>query len=298
MSKKITLIINDSDFTILHSLYLEPIFNEYFDTVRYDADATYSKNSIVVTNCLNVDQWYKHLNCKIIVDNMWEEVIPTNISSHIWTNKNWFWYNESLWYNDLGYHNYIPKKTYKKTALMPMNMHCYHRELLFNALKPYLDQFIYSYASRGILLPDGGDPNSANWQRFFNRQWYDDTHFSIVAETRAIESGLFITEKTFKPIAFFHPFMILGQPTILSYLHSQGFETFNNIFDESYDTDDNIISRVTKIVDNVKSFRQVEYDNITRDKLEHNHNLFFNKKLVIDKIIKEIIEPTLEYAET
>jgi hypothetical protein len=295
---KVTLIINDSDFTVLHSSYLESLFNEYFNVVRFDPNSKYDKNCIIVTGCLNNNKWYKHLDNKVIVDNLWEELIPNNIpSAHIWTNKNWFWYNESLWYTELGYNSYIPTKTYNKLALMPMNMQHIHRDMLYDTIKPYLNQFIYSYVSRGIVLP-GTDFNSATWQRFFNKQWYDDTYFSLVAETSALESGLFITEKTFKPMAYYHPFMILGQMNVLSYLRSQGFKTYDNLFDESYDSEPNIVNRIAKIVDNVKNFNQIEYDNITKSKLIHNHNLFFNKELIIERIRKEIIQPTLEYAET
>jgi hypothetical protein len=295
---KITLIVNDCDFTILHSTYLKSIFDEYFNVVQFDTNARYDKNSIIVTNCLNTNTWYKHLNNKIIIDNLWEDFIPNNISySHVWINKNWFWYNESLWYADLGYSNYTPLKTYKKLALMPMNNQNIHRDMLFNRIEPYLDQFIYSYASRGIILPDD-NLNSAIWQRFFNKKWYDDTYFSLVAESMAQEPGLFITEKTFKPIAYYHPFMILGQVNVLSYLRSQGFETFDNLFDESYDTEPNVMNRITKIIDNIKNFNQVEYDSNTKSKLIHNYNLFFNKDLVVNRIRTEIIEPTLEYAET
>lgn len=294
---KITLITHSTDFISIKSSYLQPIFLEYFNIVEFDPTVTYDKNSIIVTNCLNKNNWHKDLNYKIIVDNLWEERQPVNFNSHVWINKNWFWYNEALWYIELGYNNYTPLKTYNKLALMPMRLHRPHRDQLFHAMAPYLDQLIYSYNAREIFLPNDSDEKSGSWQRFFNRQWYDDTYFSLVAETTVTSGEIFITEKTFKPIAYQHPFLILGQPKILDYLRSQGFETYNNIFDESYDDEYALDKRLEKIINNVKEFNQIPYDAMTLEKLRHNQTLFFNKELIIEKIRKEIIEPTLEYAE-
>jgi hypothetical protein len=294
---KITLITHRTDFTSIKSTYLQPIFFEYFNIVEFDPTVTYDKNSIIVTNCLNKNNWYKDLNYKIIIDNLWEDRLLVNFNAHVWINKNWFWYNEALWYIALGYNNYTPLKTHNKLALMPMRLRRPHRDQLFNAMTPYLDQLIYSYNDRGIFLPDDADEQSPSWQRFFNRQWYDDTYFSIVAETTVSTPELFITEKTFKPIAYQHPFLILGQPKVLDYLRSQGFETYNNIFDESYDDEYDLDKRLEKIINNIKGFNQIPYDAITLEKLIHNQNLFFNKELIVERIRKEIIEPTLEYAE-
>ena len=295
---KITLITQSTDFSSIKSAYLQPKFFEYFNIVEFDPTVTYDKNSIVVTNCLNKNNWYKDFNYKIIVDNLWEVRQTVNFNAHVWVNKNWFWYNEALWYIALGYHNYKPLKTYSKLALMPMRLRKPHRDQLFNAMTPYLDQMIYSYNARGIFLPNDADEGSPSWQRFFNRQWYDDTYFSLVAESTVVTlKEIFITEKTFKPIAYQHPFLILGQPKVLDYLRSQGFETYNNIFDESYDDEYDLDKRLKKIINNVKEFNQIPYDAITLEKLIHNQNLFFNKELIIERIRKEIIEPTLEYAE-
>jgi hypothetical protein len=295
---KITLITHRTDFTSIKSTYLQSIFFEYFNIVEFDPTVTYDKNSIIITNCLNKNNWYKDLNYKIIIDNLWEDRLPVNFNAHVWINKNWFWYNEALWYIESDYNNYTPLKTYNKLALMPMRLCRPHRDQLFNAMTPYLDQLIYSYNDRGIFLPDDAVEQSPSWQRFFNRQWYDDTYFSLVAESKVVTlKEIFITEKTFKPIAYQHPFLILGQPKVLDYLRSQGFETYNNIFDESYDDEYDLDKRLEKIINNVKGFNQIPYDAITLEKLIHNQNLFFNKELIIERIRKEIIEPTLEYAE-
>lgn len=297
MSKKIDLIIHPEDFTSVHSAYLEPIFKQHFNILHFVSGTKFSNKSIIVSNCLNENLWYKDLDGKLIIDNLWEKINPKNNKScHIWFNKNWFWYNESLWYSGLGYDVYKPIKTYNKLALMPIRLSRKHRDFLIDKMQPFLNDFIYSYNSKGIFLPDD-EQNFAHWQRNFNPMWYNDTYFSVVAETTVDPGDLFISEKTFKPIAYYHPFLVLGQPGILDYLKSQGFETFDNLFDESYDNQSNLFKRIDILYNNVKNFNRIPYDKLTLEKINHNRNLFFNKELIIERIRKEIIEPTLEYAE-
>ena len=83
----------------------------------------------------------------------------------------------------------------------------------------------------------------------------------------------------------------------LFYRNKQGFETFENIFDESYDQDNNFIRRVDSVLANLKSAPR-SYSALTWEKLTHNRNHFFNATLCRTGIIKEIIEPLLHYAET
>ena len=295
---KLTLIINSDDYTMLHIHYLRNLFDKYFNIVEYELTATYDSRAIVVTNCLNKNQtWYTRLNCKVIIDNLWEQRRPTSTEAFVLTNQNWFWYNESLWYDSLGYADYVPEKTYQKIALMPMRLRKPHRDLLISRFADYLDRFTYSYNSRGIFLPSDSSIDAPEHQRFFNKKWYDDTYFSIVAETEVRDSEIFITEKTFKPIAYHHPFMIFGQSGSLAYLTSQGYESYSNLFDERYDSSGSLLSRLQIIYDNVRNFELAPYTNETLGKLSHNRNLFFNKDIVVRRIYTEIIEPILKYAE-
>jgi len=110
--------------------------------------------------------------------------------------------------------------------------------------------------------------------------------------------NMFVTEKTFKTFGHQHPFIIFGIPRTLNFVQNLGFETFSNIFDETYDSEDNTNKRLQMIINNVKNFEKRPYDKETVDKIEHNKNLFYNSRLIEQRIIKEIIEPILEYAET
>jgi hypothetical protein len=64
---------------------------------------------------------------------------------------------------------------------------------------------------------------------------YGDSWFSVVTETEMHPRSHRITEKPFKPLLNFHPFLVLGNPGSLAALRGYGFETFSEIFDEAYD---------------------------------------------------------------
>jgi len=69
----------------------------------------------------------------------------------------------------------------------------------------------------------------------FNHDIYKNSLLSFVTETTFSYSGLFITEKIFKPIVAGHPFIVLGQPGILSFLQELGYKTNFYGIDSSYD---------------------------------------------------------------
>ena len=140
------------------------------------------------------------------------------------------------------------------------------------------------------------DLKNPHHQRHFDPYWYDSTHFSVVAES--LIDSMFLTEKTFKPIAFYHPFMIAGGAGSLAHLRQQGFVTFNNLFDESYDLEPRYWARLRKITNNVKNYTPEPYNTETQNRLQHNADLYYNKDIIKRRLTQEIIEPLLHYAQT
>ena len=108
----------------------------------------------------------------------------------------------------------------------------------------------------------------------------------------------FITEKTWKAVAMQHPFMIAGEPGTLEYMRKLGFETFENLWDESYDCTENISQRIAIIADNVVQYTKEPLDTLTLQKIHHNHARFYDQDLVRLGTIEQIINPIYDYAET
>ena len=296
---KINIIYLPDQYFGITAPHLGPVMNLYFEFSAYDSSKTYDKtNTLFIMNTFTDKEWGENLRNNgytVVLDNLFERLTTTDF--YTLSNKNWFWYTESLWYRSLGYHNYEPSRTYEKHALMLIRRQKNFRNALVNKLAPYLDNFLYSYVERGIFLDGETVDNNDIFQRNFVPAWYDKTCFSFIVET-TIEGTGFITEKTFKPLAFKHPFIVFGQAGTLKQLNELGFETYNNMFDESYDSMISSYVRSAKLIDIVKNYNNIPYDSLTLEKIEHNYNLFYNQNLVTDKIKKEIIEPLIEYAES
>jgi len=74
-------------------------------------------------------------------------------------------------------------------------------------------------------------PNLTN-----NLEIYESSQLTVVTESHFNQTGgLFITEKTFRPLLVGHPFMILGQKGTLEKLRSWGFSTDFDGIDQLYD---------------------------------------------------------------
>lgn len=297
--KKIELILQPNQFTSFASYYLEEYWRRHLDISIYDPRKTYEKSGTVfVFWWTNADDdlptLIKDQGHHVAIDNLWE--LPTNRKDFYWIEHlNWFRLNESLWWQALGYDQYRPNKNLTHRAFVPMRRCTTSRDLLYKKIQNQLDQCIWSYQDK--TLPDDlDDPTHGEWQRFMNPAWYDSTYCSIVAETQV--DRVWITEKSFKPIAFFHPFMILSHPGHIKNIQCLGFETFDNIFDESYDDILDLESRCQVIIDNLLNVDWQRYDHETQRRLQYNHDHFFDKILIEDTIKKEIVDPLIEYAET
>jgi hypothetical protein len=92
---------------------------------------------------------------------------------------------------------------------------------------------------------------------------YKDTAFSVVNETYFFEKvGRFLSEKTFKPIAYHHPFILIGKPFSLKLLRELGYKTFHPFIDESYDEETDDVTRMQMILQEVKRLCSMSGDEL------------------------------------
>jgi hypothetical protein len=120
-----------------------------------------------------------------------------------------------------------------------------------------------------------------------------DSLVYVPTETVYFGQRLHITEKTFKAIALEMPFVLVAPAHSLEYMRSYGFQTFGDVFDESYDeeTDDIVrIEKVTALLKELDSLSLKERQQIHRACLpavEHNYNHFYHGGLT-DVLWKEL----------
>ena len=104
------------------------------------------------------------------------------------------------------------------------------------SFKDQIIDFIKDFdLEKGYIL-DAEDLNSFNHAQTINFSLHNSTWVSVVLESyQLLDTEIFFSEKTFRPIYVLQPFVILGNPGSLKKLKEMGYKTFSNWWDESYD---------------------------------------------------------------
>ncbi len=309
----INLLYSSSDYPFFQQYWFQPLIANHFSTVSVEENPSVSPgDTMIITTYQNEHaEWirpYREQGFKIVVEHLWDSHIfrPTVYDGNQMTLfcKNWIWYNESIWYRTLGYNQYQPQRNQLHAFLLLMHKERPHRDQVLQVLEPLLENSLYSYVSKGITI--AGDKEysmGGGWYNYFNPSWYNSSCFSVVVESY-LRSPTEVSEKIFKPLAYYHPFVVYGSAGSLAYLHQQGFETFDNLFDESYDAVEDEKQRFDAVTDQIftayNNWLQGDLviDTKTQDKLQHNHQLFFDYTKVINGIEQEIFAPIKEFFES
>jgi hypothetical protein len=126
----------------------------------------------------------------------------------------------------------------------------------------------------------------------YSSEDYATTAIEVVLETLFDDRRHHLTEKSLRPIACGHPFMLMATPGSLEYLKQYGFETFDGLIDETYDTIQDPRKRLTAITQEIKRISGLgpAQKKLLWTKLyaiaERNKQLFFSDEWH-QKIVKE-----------
>lgn len=156
-----------------------------------------------------------------------------------------------------------------------------------------------------LLPPDTGkkglegfsNQNCGHYLTKFNDEIMLDTWLTVVSEASfgEMEHECFLSEKTFKPIACNHPFMIVGNRLSLYRLRELGYKTFSPYIDESYD----MISAwprmaaITKEISRINSMSskdKLTWFNNIKHILDHNYEHLKSRSSKNSSIYLKVIE--------
>ncbi len=326
------IIFNPDEPSIGVAPYMQAVLSEHFDLVPWTSAAAAADSAVLTvyqTAESDARPWYHDMQqngSRIIVDHLLDsDVHSGNTSTHTHLtlrNGRWMWYSTCMRYTRVGFDQYRPQRRVDRDFLMMMNKQRPHRDLVLEQLAPLLHRALYSYIERGIDLAESDSRQSyrdLHWYDYFNPAWYDRTAFSVVVESWMRSDAYFanpgepepnafvrlrpnyrteVSEKIFKPLAFQHPFIVYGSEGTLRYLQDTGFETFDNLWDESYDAiarDQDRFDAVTATVKSAVQQPPVNLDQITQQKLQHNRERFWDLTLVTDLVRQEIIQDIQEF---
>jgi hypothetical protein len=105
-----------------------------------------------------------------------------------------------------------------------------------------------------------------------------DAYIHLVTETTVIPR-LFVSEKTWKPIAAEQIFLVFGNPGTIEYLRSQGVDVFDDLIDHRYDSVDDWQQRLHMIHQQLKQLIDRDLEDIyiaTLERRQRNSEKFFS----------------------
>jgi len=148
--------------------------------------------------------------------------------------------------------------------------------------KNRLLEFLKNYDSTQHFIYDEIELDS-NKSGIINNYIHGSTFINIVTESLFNEkNATFFSEKTFKPIYACQPFIIISTPGFLKKMKELGYQTFEQWWDESYDTEENLTRKLEKIVEILTEISFWSMDKcfqITQEMepiLVHNFNTMLN----------------------
>jgi hypothetical protein len=95
---------------------------------------------------------------------------------------------------------------------------------------------------------------------------------------------VFLSEKIYKPLAYKHPFLLVGYPGTLNYLKKLGYRTFHPHINEHYDSIQDDLERMDAIVSEVERLcnqtpeQWQEWQYNVAPIVEHNFEWFLEDK--------------------
>ena len=145
----------------------------------------------------------------------------------------------------------------------------------FNGFLPYE----YQYHDGSVLLDE--QDFKLNSRIEYSPCEYPRSYFNgcidIVSESTYNRGEYFVTEKTAKPIGALKPFMIFGAPNMNKFIADKfSLELYDEFFDYSFDSEEDLNKRIEGIVQNLVRLRQLSRDeliakyNSIEDKLINN----------------------------
>jgi hypothetical protein len=144
----------------------------------------------------------------------------------------------------------------------------YEQEFNSDNIKKIYDQTPHSLESES----DSNYYDVSAWTDI-HAEAYKNSYFYICTETYLHGEHKSLTEKVFKPIVNFQPFLFVAYPGSLKLLRDLGFKTFNGYIDESYDTEPDSYKRIDMIYAEIKKLC-----NMT---LEELHNWYWSMEEIL-----------------
>lgn len=163
-----------------------------------------------------------------------------------------------------------------------------HKERLFQGIKtlqpmsidlPTGQENIHGNVNDVALRPESA-PEGPDILEYSSQELYNDTFISIVNSSTFGEPFPVYDEKPLNATINFRPFIMVGPPGSLALMREDGFRTFNEFWDESYDEEQNHQARLEKIFDLLLDINSWSIEKCQSVHTQMHEILFHNYNLI------------------
>ena len=118
---------------------------------------------------------------------------------------------------------------------------------------------------------------------------FSDSYLHLVSES-TVKDKLFVTEKTWKPIAACQLFLIWGNSGIIQLIRDMGVDVFDDVIDHSYDVETDHRLRLNKIHHELDRLSELDWQHLNKltvDRRIENSQKFY-KGVFIDPYLQKL----------
>lgn len=164
-----------------------------------------------------------------------------------------------------------------------------------NPLINFIKNLFTSIKFNNLYPPRILDDVESNLNDIFDKEWFQQTFFSLVTETYCLQNTIrkkielpMITEKTVKAIYNFHPFIIFGHNGSHKLLNSLGFKTYEYLINLPNDSMPNNQSTIERLYNLIECLNKFDKNTIDLNRLKEDAMYNYNHLNSVDWCQKQI----------
>lgn len=233
--------------------------------------------------------WYWQRNCNVAAETIHTNARTYDFTALVRLHKTWRAIGMAdLWQRGLLEHS---QWSYCETGAIGQDSPI---EIDLLDLRQHTEMFLQSVPHfTDSLTQQQRNNHSQHVGKHYSNSWCNivfETHFDADAS-----GGVFITEKTFKPIKHGQLFFIAGCANTLAELRAAGYAVFDSLLDTAYDSEPRHTQRWRLLSDSIAYAQPhlARLYKLARPSIEHNQKHFVSqKRQQLNKLLEHIHEKT------
>lgn len=143
------------------------------------------------------------------------------------------------------------------------------------------DPYIRNNWPNGVIFDYKKETQNSNISDL--SKYYNEVFCDIVCESRYAQPTANYSEKVYRPMFYYKPFILVAPPYTLKYLKEQGFKTFDKYWDETYDLITDHEQRLFKIIELIDYIDAKPFSELKEMYLDMQEILIHNFNILREK---------------